>query len=178
MKTYQASHVCLTPLCLPICRSFQWTMCHRREWCCRGRVFKPSDAAQSHNFLQRAVKGVGNYFWKDTLSWCFCSRRLGTKNWIKRGTSSGRHSKLIPIIFNPIMLINAVGKLQFLSIAINKFRIFLQINCKYSYSLKSIEKFAIYVLLFSTAKTLSKSDLNWQIHLNKIFDCLSFLTYT
>ena len=154
-------------------------MCHWREWCCRGRVFKPSDAAQSHNFLQRAVKGVGNYFWKDTLSWCFCSRRLGTKNWIKRGTSSGRHSKLIPIIFNPIMLINAVGKLQFLSIAINTFRIFRQINCKYSYLLKSIEKFTILydVLLFSTVKTLSKSDLSRRIHLNKTFGCLYFWIY-
>ena len=67
------------------------------------------------------------------------------------------------------MLINAVGKLQFLSIAINIFRIFRLVNCKYSYLLKSIEKFTILydVLLFSTVKTLSKSDLNWQIHLNK-----------
>ena len=46
------------------------------------------------------------------------------------------------------MPINAVGKLQFLSIVINMFRIFRQINCKYSYLLKSIEKFAVlyYVL--------------------------------
>ena len=67
------------------------------------------------------------------------------------------------------MPIIAVGKLQFLLIATNMFRIFRQINCKYSYLLKSIEKFTILydVLLFSTVKTLSKSDLNWQIHLNK-----------